>query len=308
MFELLRTSTFRLAVFYFGLFATSVAALLVMIYWQTVVYAENQTGESIDSEVASLAEEYRERGLPALVDAISERSDPERGSTMLYLLTDADRRPLAGNLTRWPDVRVDPDGWMRFSLAAPSDAGSGGERHVAQAAYFVLAHGFQLLVGRDLSDLAAYRERIILALGWSAAITLCLGFGGGLVMSRSVLRRIEIINRASAAIIGGDTARRIPVTGRADEFDRLASNLNAMLDRIQRLMDGMRQVTDNIAHDLRSPLGRLRSRIEMALLSPPSSKRDREHLAKTLDEADQLLATFSALLEIAEAEAGSKPR
>ena len=176
MKELFRISTFRLAAFYFGLFAASVLILLAVIYWETVVYADRQANETIDAEIAGLSEQYRQRGLDGLVNVIDERSDPERGSVMLYLLTDNSGRALAGNLTSWPDVHVDPDGWMRFSLEPVAGRSTAtGRRHEAQATSFLLPHGYQLLVGRDMAELYAFRERIILALGWSGFITLCLG-------------------------------------------------------------------------------------------------------------------------------------
>ena len=303
MIELLKTSTFRLALAYFGLFAASVVAGLALIYWQTVVYADQQTDETIDAEITGLAEQYRERGLTGLIEVIADRSDPERGSVMLYLLTDAQQRPLAGNLTKWPDVTVDPDGWMRFRLDA---SGPGAPRHVAQATSFLLAGGYQLLVGRDLSERTQFTHRIVIALGWSAALTVLLGLVSGLVLSRRVLARIETINRASDKVMAGEFGRRIPMRGTGDEFDRLATNLNAMLDRIERLMEGIRQVSDNIAHDLRTPLGRLRSRLEMALRDQPGQQGPpHDALVEAIDDADQLLATFAALLQIAEAEAGT---
>jgi signal transduction histidine kinase len=302
LIELFRTSTFRLALIYFGLFAVSVLAVLGLIYYQTVVYADQQTDETIDAEITGLGEQYKERGLGGLIAVINERSDPGRGSSMLYLLTDQREHPLAGNLSGWPDATVGPDGWMRFSL---NPTASGARRHVAQATSFRLRGGYQLLVGRDLAERTIFQGRITEALGWGALLTLALGLCGGLLMSRGVLARIETINRASDRVMAGELGRRIPVRGTNDEFDRLAGNLNLMLDRIERLMDGMRQVTDNIAHDLRSPLGRLRSRIEMALIADEGPEYYREVLRQTNDEVDHLLATFNALLDIAEAEAGS---
>ena len=302
MIELFRTSTFRLALFYFGLFAVSVLAVLGLIYYHTVIYADQQTDETIDAEITGLSEQWKQRGLDGLINVINERADPSRGSSMLYLLTDNRQVPLAGNLSAWPDATVGLDGWMHFTLdpAAPD-----ARQHVAQATTFLLPGGYQLLVGRDLAERKAFENRMIEALSWSAALTLALGLFGGLLMSRGVLARIETINRASDRVMAGELGRRIPVRGTGDEFDRLAQNLNLMLDRIERLMEGMRQVTDNIAHDLRSPLGRMRSRIEMALIADESPEYDREVLQQTTDEADHLLTTFNALLDIAEAEAGS---
>ncbi|MEA2753852.1 MAG: hypothetical protein QOJ54_141 [Aliidongia sp.] len=302
MIELFRTSTFRLALFYFGLFAVSVLAVLGLVYYHTVIYADQQTDETIDAEIIGLAEQYQQRGLAGLIAVIGDRSDPGRGSSMLYLLTDQRQHVLAGNLSGWPDATVGSDGWMRFNL---DPTASSARRHVAQATSFLLSGGYQLLVGRDLAERLAFQNRMIEALSWAAALTLALGLGGGLLMSRGVLIRIETINQASDRVMAGELGRRIPVKGSGDEFDRLAGNLNLMLDRIERLMGGMRQVTDNIAHDLRSPLGRLRSRIEMALLADEDADYYREVLQQSTEDVDHLLATFNALLDIAEAEAGS---
>jgi signal transduction histidine kinase len=302
--ELLKSSTFRLALAYFGVFAASMVVVLGLIYWQTVVYADQQTDETIDAEITGLAEQYRQRGLTGLIEVIADRSDPARGGQMLYLLTDGQQHPLAGNLSRWPDAEVEPDGWMRFTLE-PERSGN-RPPHVAQATSFLLAGGYQLLVGRDLAERSQFTHRIVTALGWSAALTIMLGLVSGLVLSRRVLARIESINRASDRVMAGEFGRRIPVKGSGDEFDRLAQNLNAMLDRIERLMAGIRQVSDNIAHDLRTPLGRLRARLETALRDESGDPaHHRDALVDAIADADQLLATFAALLQIAEAEAGT---
>ena len=304
MLELFRTSTFRLALFYFGLFATSVLGLLGFVYWQTVVYADQQTNETIDAEITGLAEQYRQRGLSGLIEVINDRSQSGHSGSMLYLLADDRQRPLAGNLNRWPDATVEPSGWMYFPVKSGSSASAG--KHVAQATSFLLAGGYQLLVGRDLAERAALTKRVEGALGWAAAFTLMLGLVGGLLMSRRVLARIEAINKSADLVMAGDLSRRIPARAGGDEFDRLARNLNAMLERIELLMRGMRQVSDNVAHDLRSPLGRLRTRLEMALRQESLGFDEaRAVLGDAIADADRLLATFSALLEIASMESGS---
>ncbi len=194
MIELFRTSTFRLALIYLGIFAISVFAVLALVYFQTVVYADQQTDETIDAEITGLAEQYKQRGLSGLIAVIDERSDPSRGSSMLYLLTDQRQHALAGNLSGWPDATVGSDGWMHFTLDPKA---TDSHRHVAQATSFLLSGGYQLLVGRDLAERLAFESRMIEALSWAAALTLALGLGGGLLMSRGVLARIETINRAS---------------------------------------------------------------------------------------------------------------
>src|SRR5205814_4553915 len=162
-----------------------------------------------------------------------------------------------------------------------------------------------LLVGRDISNANLFRTRVLETLAWASLLTIMLGVLGGLFMTRNMLRRVDAVNRTSERIIHGDMSQRVPLTGSGDEFDQLATNLNAMLDQIERLMAGMRQVTDNVAHDLKTPLARLRARLELALLAPGNTAAQIEAIRAAIGEADRMLATFNALLSIAEAEAGA---
>jgi signal transduction histidine kinase len=304
MVRLLRTNAFRLAAIYFGLFAVSVSALLVFIYLSTADFIEQQTEATIDAEITGLREQYRERGLAGLVEIIRGRVAAQRTDTALYLITDPALQPLAGNLSGWPvDVPTRPE---RISFPVQDKEPGGDGTDAAMAAVFPLPGGYLLLVGRDLHDARMFRSRITKTLAWAALATLALGVAGGLFMTRNMLRKVESVNRTSARIIHGDLSQRVPLTGSGDEFDQLAGNLNAMLDQIERLMAGMRQVTDNIAHDLRTPLARLRARLEVTLLERPDAARYAEALRETITEADRLLGTFNALLSIAEAEAGSR--
>jgi signal transduction histidine kinase len=301
--RLLRTNAFRLAALYLTLFATSVLALLAFIYWSTADFIENQTEATLGAEIAGLAEQYDQRGLSGLVQVIAERSAGERGDAMLYLITDPMSHPLAGNLSAWPDGQLIRPGWIAF----PVETGRGANRQtdMARATTFTIPGGYRLLVGRDLRDANAFRQRVTRTLAWSGLLTLGLGLAGGIVMSRNMLHRVEVVSNTAAEIIHGDFSKRVPLSGSGDEFDQLATNLNAMLDQIERLMAGMRQVTDNIAHDLRTPLSRLRSRLEVTLLEKPDSGHYAEVMRATINEADGLLGTFNALLSIAEAESGS---
>ncbi len=305
MARLLRTNAFRLAALYLALFAASVLALLVFIYFSTADFIERQTEATIDAEITGLREQYQDRGLPGLLEIIHARSTAQHSnSSTLYLVTDAALHPLAGNLSAWPQAQQIRAGWIGFPVEVRTRGGT--LQSNALASVFVLHDGFRLLVGRDLRDATAFRSRITRTLGWSALLTVALGVAGGLFMTRNMLRRVEAVNRTSERIIRGDLTQRVPLTGSGDEFDQLAGNLNAMLDRIERLMLGMRQVTDNIAHDLRTPLSRLRARLEVTLLERPDVNRYAEALRDTIAEADRLLSTFNALLSIAEAEAGSR--
>src|SRR5229473_2877453 len=301
--RLLHTTTFRLAALYLALFAASVLALLGFIYYSTADFIERQTEATIEAEITGLAEQYQQRGLAGLIEIIRARIAAQRSDTALYLITDAALHPLAGNLSGWPGAEPIAPSWISFPVEARGR--NGDETDMALARVFVLSGGYRLLVGRDLHDAQAFRSRITRTLAWAALLTLALGVAGGLFMTRNMLARVEAVNRTSARIIHGDLTQRVPLTGSGDEFNQLAGNLNAMLDQIERLMAGMRQVTDNIAHDLRTPLARLRARLEVTLLERPDAVRCEEVIRETIAEADHLLGTFNALLNIAEAEAGS---
>ncbi len=306
--RVLRSSTFRLALIYAALFGASAAAILGFVYWNTAVFVAKQTDETIQIEITGLAERYGEEGIRGLRRIIEARSKDQRKS--LYLLTLPNRRPMAGNLDSWPDAASnavseatsDTAGWMEFTYRRP--VGDHIATHHARARYFRLVGGFNLLVGHDVQDHVELERRLRHSMIAAVLLTLALGLGGGLLVSRAWLGRLETINRAAGEIIGGDLTRRIPTGTSNDEVDRLAGNLNDMLDRIERLMAGMRQVTDNVAHDLRGPLNRLRSRLEVTLLEDPDQAAYRAALEETVVEAESLLNVFNALLLIGEAEAG----
>jgi signal transduction histidine kinase len=303
--RLLETSTFRLAVVYLALFGVSALALLVYLYFATAAVMERQTAETIDAEIAGLREQYRAAGIERLREVIAQRSAAQPHRASIYLLTDRFGRRVAGNLESWPEVEPGPENWMIFTVEVSPD-GETVEQRRALAEGFALIGGFRLLVGREVEDRLQMQTLIKQALGWGLALTLLLGLAGGFVMSRGMLSRVDAINRTTRRIMAGDLSQRIALRGSRDEFDQLAANLNAMLDQIERLLAGMRQVTDNIAHDLRTPLNRLRSRIELALMREPGRAEDRALLEETLADAEAMIGTFNALLEIARAEAGSE--
>ena len=297
--KLLRTSTFRLAALYLILFALSVSALLGYVYWNTAVLLERQTDETIRAEVQALADQYRLRGLGGIIDTIQRRSSDESGA--VYLLADAAGQRIAGNLTTLPSIPQDEANWIEFPLDV--DKGSARERHVARAFYTSLAGGFELVVGRDVEALRQFATIIRQTIYYALAIALVLGLGGGLLMSRNFLRRVDAITEASRTIMAGNMAGRMPVKGSNDELDRLALALNEMLDQIESLMAAMKEVSSNVAHDLKTPLTRIKARVEAALRSGSESEY-RAALENTVDESDRLLDTFNALLSIARAEAG----
>ena len=302
--RLLKSATFRLALLYMLLFGGSVAVLLGFLYWATVGVLSEQVDETIQADIKGLAEQYEQRGTPGIASIIGERVRKDPGGRTVYLLTDPLRRPLVGNLSGWPTVPPDEGGWITFELLDRDTPD--GTPYPARARQFVLQGGLNLLVGREVRELQRTRRMIINAMVWGIGITLALALAGGIAMSRGTARRIDSINQTSRDIMSGDLDRRIPAGGTGDEFDQLAGNLNDMLDRIQGLMEGLRHVSDNIAHDLRTPLTRLRGRLEeLDDRSLDSAERTRR-IDAAVAEADGLLAMFNALLRITQIEAGGR--
>ncbi len=300
--RLVRTHAFRLAALYFLVFAASVLGVLLFVYWMSVGFVERQTKATIKAEITGLAEQYEERGLSGLVQTVAARSAGNRGDANLYLVTDPKGRPLAGNIAAWPQGVPARAGWLSFSIAAKVKGRT--LIHPARGAIFLVPGGYRLLVGRDVSDAAAFGHHVTWTLLWAGLVALFVGLLGGAAMSRNLLRRVEEVNRTSERVMAGNLSHRVPQRGTNDEFDQLAVNLNRMLEQIERLMTAMREVTDNVAHDLKTPLSRLRARLELALIEPEEGEG--EAIRSAIEEADRLLATFNALLGIAEAESGAR--
>ena len=301
----LRSSTFRLALIYMALFGGSVLLLLSYIYWSTARQMAEQADATIETEITGLAERYRTDGLEGLSDSIKKRTSRKPGGFSIFLLADEAYRPLLGNISRWPGVTATADGWLNFSLEG--EGWPAGEIHMARARAFKLRGGYRLLVGRDLHELENSRRLIARTLFWGLVITLALGLVGGAMMTRSLMRRIESINQTGREIMSGDLSRRIPTDSSGDDFDELAAHLNAMLDRIQSLMEEVRRISDNIAHDLKTPLSRLKNSLERLNLVALEDPEDRQVLIEqSISEADGLLSTFNALLRIANIESGER--
>lgn len=295
--NLFRTTTFQLTVLYAVMLTVSTIAVAIFLYWSTIGFLQRQTDATIDVEITGLREQYRVLGLNGLSRVIGNRirsgDDPEA----LYLFADRQLRPLAGNMNEWPELVSRDDGW--YSFAHQRD----GHRVAARARVLALPEGLVLLVGRDISDLDRLLSLVIKAFAWGGGLVIALSLVGGLFMSSQVLKRIESINATTRSIITGDLQERVPTRGTQDEFDQLAGNLNRMLDQIEQLMGGIRHVGDSIAHDLRTPLTRLRHSLERAV-SGDDVAAMREQLQTAIEDADRLLATFSALLRIARIESG----
>lgn len=302
----LRTTTFRLALIYAAVFSLSVILLFGFVYWTTSVLVDRQRQQSILADINDLKDEFSTLGLPGVLDSVVDRSRPDRVGNGVYLLADPTLKPMAGNLSAWPSAPSSEGRWLYFPVEARRFGDSGQERSTAEALEVTLPGDYHLLVGQNTGPQRHMQVAIIEALVWSLAAMVCLGLAGGLLLSRNMIRRIELINRSAERIMRGEVKHRMPVSPANDEFDRLSENLNRMLEEIERLVGGIRAVTDNIAHDLRSPLTRLKNRLEMALAESGDMSEKRAAVERAIQETDQLLATFAALLSIADAESGAR--
>lgn len=298
--KLLRTTAFQLTLGYLLVFILFAASLLGYFALNTRRLITEQITATVDTEIAGLREQYNLGGIRRLVVVVDLRS--RRPGSSLYLVTTATGEGLAGNVGSLEPGVLDHPGWLETNyrrLEAPE-----GNDHHALVQIVQLPGGFRLLVGRDLEE----RERIFgiiaNAAQWSLALVIVLGLAGGFFVSRRVLNRVEAMTETAQTIMAGDLAGRLPVAGTGDELDRLADRLNAMLERIEALMHGLKEVSDNIAHDLKTPLTRLRNRCEQALRGSGGVGDYRSALEDTIAESDELIRTFDALLMIARAESG----
>jgi signal transduction histidine kinase len=301
--KVVHTTAFKLSAIYIAVFSIFSVFFVVYISYAANQLLGEQLQETIAAELFGLADQYRSRGLPGLVEAIDQRSYQPGAS--LYLITDVSGRILAGNVSRVPATLLSSSG--AAPLTVPYERYSGDEdNRVAMVQVIRLPDGFRMLVGRDIGEREKFREIIGRALTWALALMVGLALLSWVFVSRRVLKRIDSLSATSRRIMEGDLSGRLEVTGTGDEFDRLADSLNAMLDRIEHLLYGLKDVSDNIAHDLKTPLTRLRNRVEAALASPENTETYRNALETTIEESDQLIKTFNALLLIARIEAGSQ--
>lgn len=290
----------RFAAIYAILFGASALALALFLWWATAGLLERQVAAAIGADMQGLNEQWQEGGLPALILTIRDRLAENIDDDAIYLLVDGRRRPLAGNLARWPlDAGVTAD-WFEVSVLRE------GVRSPALLHRVDLPGGYRLLVGRDIQARARLRRLLTDALLWSVLVVGLLGSAGALVIRGLFRRTLANVSRTTEAISAGDLTRRVPLSGRDDEFDRLAETINDMLERIARLMDGVKQVSNAIAHDLRTPITRARTRLEDALLHAEGETALRAAIERGQADLDGVVGIFQALLRIAEIEAGAR--
>ena len=299
--KLFRTTAFKLSLGYLVAFAIGASVVMTWVSWSVGHLIDEQIGATVEAEINGLSEQYAQGGIRRLVDVV-ERRVRQPGAS-LYLVTNFQGQTISGNIKSLPpDVLLQP-GVRETSYER---VGESAIDRRALARIFLLPGGFRLLVGRDLEDRESLRNVMGGALLTSLFWLVVIGTLGGLFVARRVLRRVEAISESARSIMQGDLAQRLPLAGANDELDRLAANLNEMLERIQELMAGVREVSDNIAHDLKTPLTRLRNRAEEALRNANQSSDYRIALEKMLEESDQLIRIFNALLMIARLEAGTE--
>jgi len=298
--KLIRTTAFRLTLVYLFLFALFAASLLGYFAWNTRRMITEQITETVNAELSELDQQYSRGGIRGLVYAIESRT--LRPGANLYLLTTPQGQAVAGNIGSLQTGVMNNVGWANTVYHRLDENDS--KRHFALVRVTQLSSGFRLLIGRDLEERQRLFGIVAKAAQWSVAIVLLLGLGGGIFVARRVLHRIDAMTGTTQRIMGGDLSERLPVGRSGDELDRLAENLNAMLERIEALMAGLQEVSDNIAHDLKTPLTRLRNRAEEALADGGDETEYRAALERTIEESDGLIRTFNALLMIARAESG----
>src|SRR4051812_33630620 len=298
--KLIRTTAFRLTLVYLFLFALFAASLLGYFAWNTRRLINEQIMTSVNAEVGEIGNIYARRGLNGLARTIANRA--LRPGANLYLVTAPNGQAVGGNIESLAPGVMATTGWSETSYRRLDDQDTADHRALVNVSE--LSNGFRLLIGRDLEERRRLFGIVVKAAQWSLLIVVVLGLGGGIFVARRVLRRIDAMTGTTQGIMAGDLSGRLPVGRSGDELDRLAENLNAMLERIEALMIGLKEVSDNIAHDLKTPLTRLRNRAEEALARSGSEGEYRAALERTIEESDGLIRPFNALLMMARAESG----
>ena len=298
--KLIRTTAFRLTLVYLFLFALFAASLLGYFAWNTRRLITEQITSTVNAETGEISEIFGRRGLRGLVFTLENRA--LRPGSNLYLVTAPAGQALAGNVGSLAPGVMAKSGWSETAYRRLDEQDATDHRALVRVTE--LPGGFRLLIGRDLDERRRLFGIVANAAQWSLLIVIVLGLGGGIFVARRVLRRIDAMTGTTQRIMAGDLSERLPVGRSGDELDRLAENLNAMLERIEALMVGLKEVSDNIAHDLKTPLTRLRNRAEEALARSGSEAEYRNALERTIEESDGLIRTFNALLMIARAESG----
>lgn len=309
--RLIETTVFRLTLLYSVIFGILASGVFVLISWSNTNFVETQTRQRLETETSELQTRYSGNYIDALVAAINNRSANADVVNWYYLLVNQDGERLAGNLAQWPQKLTGPSNWLTFrrDLSVTGDGLDWDRDEFYEIAAQVTEwpDGHRLLVGRGLYEAAELREQSLGGLLLGSIVTVLLSLVIGSVLGRSMVSRVSNINATLADIMAGNLSRRIRVGRRDDEFGRLTTQINRMLDRFEQLVAALREVTSNVSHDLRTPLHRLRNRLELLLVSDNDENDRRMAIERAVADIDEILATFNVLLSIAEAEAELPP-
>ena len=304
--KLLRTTAFRLSLIYALTFSLLAATAMGFVYLTTKKELMNQTDARLQLEANILINQYRAKDIDALFESLQQKQHDSRTSFFIYVLVHRDQKDIT---TGFVPEYTTPDGKQAFATLPMGVLLKTDEEHDDDPVRVLLTqlpNGYQLLVARDLNDQQTVLRKIFNTVILTILVTLTLALIVGMVFGQQVVRRIEKVRKTAGEIIDGDLSRRMPVNRRNNEFDQLSRTINSMLQRLEQLMHGMRNVTDNLAHDLRKPLNRIRNRLEVILLEPRDDDTYRETIARTVEDTEELIATFNALLSIARAESGER--
>jgi signal transduction histidine kinase len=300
MTSILRSTAVRLAVIYAVLFVLSAFCLVGFLWWRTAGYLSREVDAVILADTKAIGDRIQDFGLAGAIETINQRVGRSSDEHAIYLLADPALTPVAGNIDAWPAGIGPRQGWYQIPLVYQ------GRDHATRILYVVLPSGFRLLVGRDVQDREAIRGSILAGLGWAAAAAALLAIGGGLLVRRAIFRRVDAIDRTTSAIIHGDLGSRLPTQGSSDEFDRLTQTINGMLQQIQILVDGVRNASNAVAHDLRTPLAELRGRLEAILRARQPADLALHEIGEAVADLDRVIGVFNALLRLAEIESGAR--
>ena len=298
MIKFLRSTSVRLALGYAGLFIISSLLLVGFLWWRTAGYLDREIDAVILADAQAIGDRLHDFGLPGAITTIDSRVGETADEHAIFLLTDPALTRMAGNLDAWPAEVGSSPGWYQVPLAQD------GKLHATRILHVVLRGNFHLLVGRDVQDRAVIRALILDALYWAFGTALILAVAGGLLVRRAVLQRVEAINRTANAIVQGDLTRRLLTRDSSDEFDQLAQTINGMLQQIELLVDGIQNTSNAVAHDLRTPLAELRSRLEEILRTRPPADATFDAVQGAIADIDHIIGIFNALLRLAEIDSG----
>lgn len=300
MAELWRSTSVRLALLSAGIFILSSLLLVGFFWWRTTLYLDREVDAVILADTRAIGDRLQDFGLGGAIETIRDRVNRGGDARAIYLLTDPGLNPIAGNLSAWPLSLGRATGWHQINLASQD------QLHATRILYVALPGGFQLLVGRDVEERAKLRSAILDSLGWSGLFAGGLAIIGGLLLRRAIFARVLAIDGATQMIIKGDLSSRLPSGNSSDEFDRLAQTINIMLQQIDLLVEGVRGASNAVAHELRTPLAELRSRLEGVLTGIPPVAGLAGEIAGAIEDLDHIIAIFNALMRLAEIESGAR--